>query len=191
MEQAAGVRYQRTGVHAGETVPDSPVLIRYADDLVALCHTRDEAEQVKARLAGWLAPRGLTFNEDKTRVVTLDEGFDFLGFTVRRQAGKLLIKPSKAVLSRIRERMRTEMRALRGANAALVLVRLNPIIRGWAAYYRTAVSSEAFSALDTYLWRLTYKSLMAACAATPKDENGYFLSSGPSLVTRTSRGTGS
>src|SRR5680860_1577575 len=157
MEQAAGGRHLPTGVHAGQTVPGSPVLIRYADDLVALCHTRDEAEQVKARLAGWLAPRGLAFNEDKTRVVTLDEGFDFLGFTVRRQSGKLLIKPSKAALRRVRERLRTEMRALRGANAAMVLVRLNPIIRGWAAYYRTAVSSEAFSALDRYLWRLTYK----------------------------------
>ena len=67
MEQAAGVRYQQTGIRAGITAPDSPVLIRYADDLVALCHTRHEAEQVKARLAGWLTPRGLTFNEDKTR----------------------------------------------------------------------------------------------------------------------------
>lgn len=157
MEQAAGVRYQQTGTRAGETVPGSPVLIRYADDLVALCHTRDEAEQVRARLAGWLAPRGLVFNEDKTRIVSLDEGFDFLGFTVRRQSGKLLIKPSKAALRRIRERLRTEMRALRGANAAMVLFRLNPIIRGWAAYYRTGVSSEAFNALDSYLWRLTYK----------------------------------
>src|SRR5665647_663127 len=157
MESAAGVRYQNTGIHAGETVRASPVLIRYADDLVALCHTRDEAEQVKARLAGWLAPRGLTFNEDKTHIVTLDEGFDFLGFTVRRQSGKLLIKPSKAALRRIRERLRTEMRALRGANAATVLFRLNPIIRGWSAYYRTAVSSEAFNSLDAQLWRLTYK----------------------------------
>ncbi len=157
MEWAAGVRYQQTGVNAGETMPGSPVLIRYADDLVALCHTRDEAEQVKARLAGWLTPRGLSFNEDKTRIVTLDQGFDFLGFTVRRQSGKLLIKPSNAALRRIRERLRTEMRALRGANAAMVLYRLNPIIRGWAAYYRTGVSSEAFSALDRYLWRLTYK----------------------------------
>ena len=99
MEQAAGVRYRQTGVQAGETAPGSPVLIRYADDLVALCHTRDEAEQVKARLAGWLTPRGLTFNEDKTRIVTLDDGFDFLGVTVRRQSGKLLIKPSNAALS--------------------------------------------------------------------------------------------
>ena len=121
MEQAAGVRYQTTGVHAGRMVLGCPAVIRYADDLVALCHTRDEAEQVKARLAVWLAPRGLTFNEDKTRVVTLDEGFDFLGFTVRRQSGKLLIKPSKAALRRIRERLRTEMRALKGANAVAVL----------------------------------------------------------------------
>jgi RNA-directed DNA polymerase len=132
-------------------------LIKYADDLVALCHTRDEAEQVKARLTGWLAPRGLTFNEGKTRIVTLDDGFDFLGVTVRRQSGKLLLKPSKAALRRVRERLRTEVRALRGANAAMVLVRLNPIIRGWAAYYRTVVSSEAFAALDRYLWRLLYK----------------------------------
>jgi len=126
MEWAAGVRYQQTGVNAGYTAPGSPVLIRYADDLVALCHTRNEAEQVKARLTEWLAPRGLTFNEDKTRIVTLDEGFDFLGFTVRRQSGKLLIKPSKAALRRIRERLRTEMRALRGANASMVLIPAQP-----------------------------------------------------------------
>jgi RNA-directed DNA polymerase len=52
----------------------SPVLIRYADDFVAHCHTRQEALEVKARLAAWLAPRGLAFNEDKTRVVTLERG---------------------------------------------------------------------------------------------------------------------
>jgi RNA-directed DNA polymerase len=156
MEQAAGVRY-RTGTHAGHTVAGSPVLVRYADDLVALCHSRHEAEQVKARLTEWLAPRGLVFNEAKTSIVSLDEGFDFLGFTVRRQSGKLLIKPSKAALRRFRERLRTEMRALRGANADAVLIRLNPIIRGWSAYYRTVVSSEAFAALDEYMWRLTFK----------------------------------
>jgi len=157
MEQAAGVRYYTTGSAAGWTVADSPVLIRYADDLVALCHSRHEAEQVKARLASWLAPRGLCFNEDKTRVVSLDEGFDFLGFSARRQSGKLLIKPSKAAQRRIRKRLRTEMRSLRGANARAVIKRLNPIIRGWAAYYRGVVSSEVFSALDAHEWKLAYK----------------------------------
>ena len=153
MEKAAGVRYDPNGWARA----DSPVLIRYADDLVALCHTRQEALEVKARLAGWLAPRGLSFNEDKTRVVSLDEGFDFLGFNVRRYGAKSLIKPSKAAQRRIRERLRDELQSLRGTNAQAVIKRLNPIIRGWAAYYRTQVSSEAFNTLDHYLWRLAYK----------------------------------
>ena len=157
MEQAAGVRYQSTGIHAGETRRDSPVLIRYADDLIALCRSQEQAEQVKARLAEWLAPRGLVFNEDKTRIVNLDDGIDFLGFNVRRQSGKLLIKPSKAAVRRIRQRLRNEMRSLRGANIAMLLQRLTPIVRGWAAFYRTVVSSEVFASLDRYMWRLVYK----------------------------------
>ena len=168
MEQAAGVCYRRSGSDASRTVAGSPVLVRYADDLVALCHSRDEAEQVKARLADWLAPRGLVFNEDKTRIVTLEEGFDFLGFNVRRYRGKLLIKPSKAAVRRVRKRLSTEMRSLRGGNAPAVLQRLNPIIRGWSAYYRGAVSSEAFHALDGHMWRLTYKWAVFTHSKKPK-----------------------
>jgi RNA-directed DNA polymerase len=157
MEDAAGVRYRRSGTDAAHIAAGSPVLVRYADDLVVLCHSRQQAEQAKARLAAWLAPRGLAFNEDKTRIVSLEEGFDFLGVTVRRYRGKLLIKPAKAAVRRIRERLRTEMRSLRGANAQAVIARLNPIVRGWSAYYRTVVSSQTFTALDHYLWKLTYK----------------------------------
>jgi RNA-directed DNA polymerase len=159
LEGAAGVRYVTTGTHAGRVLADSPVLVRYADDLVACCHSRQHAEQVKARLAGWLAPRGLAFNEEKTRIVHLEqEGFDFLGVNVRRYPnGKLLIKPSKAATRRFRSRLATEMRMLRGSNVEAVLARLVPITRGWAAYYRTVVSSKLFHALDDYLWKLTYK----------------------------------
>jgi RNA-directed DNA polymerase len=105
---------------------------------------------------GW-RPGGLAFNEAKTRTVTLDDGFDFLGFTVRRYRDKLLITPSKTAVQRLRKRLRAEIKSLRGANSAAVLARLNPIIRGWAAYYRTTVSSRVFHALDAYLWTLTYK----------------------------------
>ena len=157
MESAAGVRYIPTGRDAGTARPGSPVLVRYADDLMGLCHSREQAEQVKARLVAWLAPRGLVFNEDKTRIVHLDDGVDFLGFNVRRYRGKLLIKPSKVAVKRIRERLTAEMRALRGHNAAMVLIRLNPIIRGWSAYYRHAVSARVFNELDTHVWKLTYK----------------------------------
>ncbi|MGI5515826.1 group II intron reverse transcriptase/maturase [Streptomyces sp. CA-106131] len=157
MEEAAGVRYQRLGSSAATTAPGSPVLVVYADDLLALCHSREQAEQVKARLAAWLVPRGLAFNEDKTRVVHLDEGCDFLGFNIRRYRGKLLTKPSQAALRRIRERLTAEVLALRGTNAEAVVAKLNPIIKGWAAYYRIGVSKRAFASLDHHVWRLTYK----------------------------------
>ena len=157
MEQAAGVRYYQSGNGAGKAMMGSPVLIRYADDFVVHCHTRQETFEIKAKLAEWLAPRGLAFNEDKTHVVTLADGLDFLGFNVRRYRGKLLIKPSKAAVRRIRARLKTELRSLRGSNAQAVIRRLNPIIRGWANYYRTQVAGEIFGQLDQYLWRLTWK----------------------------------
>ena len=164
MEQAAGVRY----LSSGSIRLDSPAAIRYADDFVVHCHTRQDALEIKAKLAAWLASRGLAFNEDKTRVVSLDEGFDFLGFNVRRYRGRPLIKPSKAAVRRIRARLRTELRSLRGSNAHAVIKRLNPIIRGWANYYRTQVSAAIFADLDVYLWKLTYKWATSSHRNKPK-----------------------
>ena len=157
MEAAAGIRYHTTGTRAGKTMPGCPVVVRYADDLLALCHSRDQAEQVKARLAEWLAPRGLVFNEAKTRITNVDAGVDFLGFAIRRFRGKLLTKPSNDALRRIRKRLSAEVLALRGANADAVIAKLNPIITGWAAYYRIGASKRAFGALDAHMWRLVYK----------------------------------
>ena len=114
MGEAAGVRYTVLGNRPRVVARDSPVLVTYADDLLVLCHSREQAEQVKARLAAWLTPRGLAFNEDKTRIVHLDEGCDFLGFNIRRYRGKLLTKPSTAALRRIRERLATEVRPCAG-----------------------------------------------------------------------------
>jgi RNA-directed DNA polymerase len=153
MEEAAGTRYYRNG----DAVPGCPIVVRYADDLLALCRSRDQAEQVQARLTRWLEPRGLVFNQDKTRITHLDQGVDFLGFEIRRFSGKLLTKPSKDALRRIRKRLSAEAKALRGANADAVIARLNPIITGWAAYYRIGVSSRAFGKLDAHMWRLAWK----------------------------------
>src|SRR5450756_761641 len=132
MEAAAGVRYYKLGTDGAQTVAGTPALVRYADDFLVMCHTREQAEQVWLRLARWLEPRGLSFNVDKTRIVHVDEGCNFLGFNVRRYGGKLLIKPSTAAVRRFRERLTTEVRSLRGSNASMVIIRLNPIIRGRA-----------------------------------------------------------
>lgn len=169
MESAAGARYRTNSRDYVEAVRGTPVLIRYADDLIALCHSRDEAEQVKAQLSEWLTPRGLSFNEGKTWIVHLSQGFDFLGFNIRRyRSGKLIIKPSRAAVKRIRKRLADEMRILRGANSAAVTAQLNPIIKGWACYYRTVVSSRMFNALDAYMWKLTYRWALRSHRNKPK-----------------------
>ena len=161
MEQAAGARYRyRSGVRS-EAVEGTPVLVRYADDYVAMCYSRQQAEEVKQRLAAWLAPRGLSFNEDKTKIVHVEDGFSFLGCDIRRyvdrQGGKLLIKPSQEAVKRFRKRLAAEVRSLQGANAAAVVARLNPVVRGWTAYYRSVVSSRIFSGVDSHLWHLTWR----------------------------------
>ena len=81
----------------------------------------------------------------------------FSGSTSAAYRNKPLIRPSEAAIRRIRERLRAELRALQGYNAGAVIRRLNPIIRGWAAYHRTQVSSKTFKMLDQHLWALAYR----------------------------------
>src|SRR6266851_738334 len=156
IEEAAGTRYYKNG----KLVPGTPAVIVYADDLVALCHSREQAETVQERLARWLAPKGLRFNQQKTRIGPITAGFDFLSFNIRRyqtkNGGKVLTRPSKEALTKIRRRIKAELRALRGTPAAAVIDRLNPVIRGQAAYYRTGASKRTFNALDYYMWRPLY-----------------------------------
>ncbi|MFF1907256.1 reverse transcriptase domain-containing protein [Kitasatospora sp. NPDC058218] len=158
LERAAGCQYRvaRAGREPG-AAPGTPVLVRYADDFIVRCHDDDEMHQVRARPAEWLEPRGLRFNEEKTRAVHLEEGFDILGYTVRRTGGKLIIKPSTGVCKRLRARLRTEVKALHGSNAEAVLHRLIPIVRGRAAYCRAVASTTTFTSLDHYMWRLTFR----------------------------------
>jgi RNA-directed DNA polymerase len=156
MDEAAGARYDKN-CHAK---PGTPVVVTYADDFVALCHSREQAEAVREKLSTWLEPRGLSFNQDKTRIVHLEQGFDFLSFNIRRyhttSGAKVLIKPSKDALKKIRRRLREELRDLRGATTEAVIRRLNPIIRGQAGYHRTGVSKHAYTTLDHHLWRHLY-----------------------------------
>lgn len=158
MEVAAGCRYRSGGRQRDPIAAEgTPILVRYADDFVALCHNEEQAWHVRIVLGEWLSPRGLRFNEEKTRIVHLTEGFDFLGFNVRRYGSKTLVKPSKEAIKRVRARLKTVMMALNGSNNAAVMLKLTPIIRGWSAYYRTVVSSKAFAALDHYVFKLTYR----------------------------------
>ena len=157
MEAAAGVQYNSSGwVKAG-----CPTVVTYADDFVALCHSREQAETVRAKIGAWLQERGLSLNPGKTRIGAVEDGFDFLSFTIRRfhvrNGPKVLTVPSRDALKKIRQRNAQELRILRGAAPAEVIGTMNPIIRGQANYYRPGASKRAYKALDDHLWQQLYK----------------------------------
>lgn len=167
MEGALGIKYRdcpaksRKGLYASELHPDSVGLVRYADDFVVFCKTREEAEQVREKLRAWLAERGLEFSPKKTRIVNLDEGFDFLGFNVRqykvsnsRTGRRLLIRPSKKAVREHARKLKALFREGRGKNGVALTILLNPVIKGWAEYYRPCVAARIFEKLDHYLFKL-------------------------------------
>jgi len=155
MEEAIGVKYDYQGKLIGKRA-----VVRYADDFVCFCETREDAERVQQILVEWLAERGLTLSEEKTRIVHLTKGFDFLGFNVRhyptpqtsRTGWKLLIKPSKESVQDVQKKLKDQWHKAQGSNVQSVLAKLNPIIRGWANYFRTAVAKEIFSKLDSWMF---------------------------------------
>lgn len=91
---------------------------------------------------------------EKTKICHIDEGFDFLGFHLRKYKGKLLIKPSKEGIKRFLADVRGQVKSLRAAKCESVIHTLNPMIRGWTNYYRHACSSKAFQYIDYRIYGL-------------------------------------
>jgi RNA-directed DNA polymerase len=169
MEEVLGVKYRKntrkgTGKTTYELAPNSVGLVRYADDFVVLCHSKEEAEAIRAKLVVWLKERGLELSEEKTRITHLDEGFDFLGFNIRRyktltskKGDKLFIKPSKKSVKAIKQKLKETFRKYDGRPLEELISRVNPIIRGWCNYFRCSVASRTFDGLDNYLVQLQYR----------------------------------
>jgi RNA-directed DNA polymerase len=132
-------------------------LVRYADDFVITGVSREMLDdEVQPLVTQFLAERGLELSEEKTRIVHIDQGFDFLGFNVRKYSGKLLITPAKSSISAVKEKVQELFKTGRGLSQGVLIQRLNPVIRGWGHYYRHVVSKEVFSDIDHAIWRMTW-----------------------------------
>jgi RNA-directed DNA polymerase len=147
-------------------------VIRYADDMVLLCDDCPTLEAARTRLEAWLADMGLRLKTSKTHIThTLEDyqgqvGFDFLGFQVRQyRVGKYrthsyhgtpgmktLIKPSPRALKRHTEHLNTLVHQQRGAPQAKLITVLNPVIQGWANYFRMSVAKRTFGKADKHLY---------------------------------------
>ena len=150
-------------------------LVRYADDFVVMCDTAQACEEAERRTREILAGLGLELHPDKTRRVELTEGkdgFDFLGCHLRKRvSGRLLERgerryflqrwPSSRSLKRVRQRVKELTGRNRcGVGDIRVVIRdLNPVLRGWGAYFRTGNAARKFTQIDSYVWR-RLKSLM-------------------------------
>ncbi len=134
-------------------------LVRYADDFViCVAGTRRHAEALVTETAQVLRPLGLTLSLEKTRITHIDEGVDFLGWRIKRDRGRrgrpgIFLFPSKAALATVKAKIKQITRS--GTNQSLdqLLHRLNPVLRGWCAYFRSGQCSRTFQYLRQYTWR--------------------------------------
>lgn len=136
-------------------VPDRSLVnvVRYADDFLVTARTRELLTQrVIPAITTFLAERGLELSEEKSRVTDVETGFDFLGATIRKYDGKLLMTPSRKSIKAFLGGIRGSIKAHSGGSMRELVRLLNPRIRGWAGYFRHLVSSRVFTKVDTAIF---------------------------------------
>lgn len=124
-------------------------MVRYADDFIITSADRDVLEEeIKPMLVEFLAARGLELSEEKTVVTHIDDGFDFLGFNIRKFKETLLTQPSKKSTKRFLDGIRHTIDSNKSCTQETLIRLLNPKITGWANYYRCGASSKTFQKVD-------------------------------------------
>lgn len=128
--------------------------VRYADDFIITAKNREILENgVKPLVCEFLQARGLTLSEEKTKITHIDEGFDFLGFNIRKYKGTLLIKPSKKSLKNFMTKIRGIIDANKGSKQESLIRLLNPVITGWVNYFKYCVASDTFKKADSQIFK--------------------------------------
>jgi RNA-directed DNA polymerase len=151
-------------------------IIRYADDFVIMVSgDRHHAEELRQEVSAVLAPLGLRLAPEKTAVVHIDEGFDFLGFHIRRQRKRgtqkwyVYTKPSKKAIQSIKDKVSEKTyRSTRHQDLDRLLRSLNMSLAGWANHFRHGVSKATFSAVDNHAWNRLMRWIRAKYAGKSK-----------------------
>ena len=126
---------------------------RFADDFIVTGASKEVLEhRVKPAIEAFLHPRGLELSAEKTKITHLDNGFDFLGYNLRKYNGKLIIKPAKANVNALLAKVREVIKSNPSATTVNLIQQLNPMIRGWANYHRHVVAKKTFARVDTSIY---------------------------------------
>ena len=133
-------------------------LIRYADDFIITGRDKELLEnEVKPIVIEFLKERGLTLSEEKTTITNIYDGFDFLGFNVRKFGKRLYTSPSKDAQKRFRAKIGDIVKGHKMCKQESLIRMLNPVITGWGNYYRYGASTDAFHGCDNHIYNLTKK----------------------------------
>ena len=139
-------------------------MVRYADDFVVLCKTKEDANNVYKLLEPYLSERGLSLAPDKTMITPLNKGFDFLGFNIRgyqtSQGLKVLTRPAKDRVKRLKRKIRAIFLKYRSKNIEKLIDDTNNVIIGTANYWKQSSSKQTFYEVDNYVWTLIRRYLL-------------------------------
>jgi len=155
----------------GESQKGANPIVRYADDFVVTCKTYDEAQQKREEIANLLKEAiDLELSVEKTSITNIHDGFDFLGFHIRKYrhksphskyhtVGQLLITPQKEKVIQFLKECGKLIRDHRGKNLHQLLLTLNPKLRGFTNYYRFVVSKRINQRISDEMWQRIYRWL--------------------------------
>lgn len=133
-------------------------VVRYADDFVI---TGDSKEILESEIRPWveafLAVRGLQLSEEKTRITHIDDGFDFLGWNFRKYSGKLLIKPGRKNVQTFYRKVADTISSHKTVKQEDLIRLLNPMLRGWAQYHSPVVAKQAYSRMESLVFRKLWR----------------------------------
>ncbi|MBA2750254.1 MAG: group II intron reverse transcriptase/maturase [Tatlockia sp.] len=132
-------------------------VVRYADDFIVTARDKESLETAQNLIQAWMSERSLELSSEKTNITSIEDGFDFLGFNSRNYNGKLLIKPSKKKVLAFCKRIGSEVKNLNGVEQEVLIKKLNPILRGFANYYKGVVSKETFSYISHRIWQYLWR----------------------------------
>lgn len=133
-------------------------VVRYADDFVITGVSKDVLEtEVQPWVEAFLAVRGLQLSEEKTRIVHIDHGFDFLGWHFRKYRGTLLIKPSKKNAQAFYRKVVEVISGNKTVKQEELIRLLNPMLRGWAQYHRPVVAKATYSRMEYLIFQRLWR----------------------------------
>lgn len=126
---------------------------RYADDFIVTAENEEDLIAILPIIREWLAKRGLQINEDKTKIIDAKDGFDFLGFHIRKFHDSCYTIPQKDKTLAFVQRVRNWLKEHKNIPVEEVLSYLNPVLKGWGNYYRHGASKDVFNYVDSQIWK--------------------------------------